>query len=229
MFTILRLDKSFVLALFPIITIAFWVHALFQPSFVPQFYDTSAMPLYQVLLYIIPDHSTWAILVSLCALFFQAYLILDINNRFKLIDRATFIPALLFLLIASSFVGLHQFNAVGFAGIFVTIGISRIFQSYKESNSLKSLFEAALFVSIASLFYFPAIFFEIIILIGLIMLRTFNAREWMATLSGILVPYILVLTYFLFFDKTQVFFQTIEHNITPEADYAYMDVVTLML
>jgi hypothetical protein len=61
-----------------------------------------------------------------------------------------------------------------------------------------------MFIALASLFYFPAIFFFFIIWIALILLRSFNLREWFVPVLGVLFPYLFVFAYYFMADQHSV-------------------------
>ncbi|HTA27923.1 MAG TPA: DUF6427 family protein, partial [Bacteroidia bacterium] len=75
----------------------------------------------------------------------------------------------------------------------------KLISSYMNERALSEVFDAGLFVGIATLFYIPSMLFLILLWIGLLILRTINWREWACTIIGFLVPFLFTFTYNLVF------------------------------
>ncbi|MFH0894140.1 MAG: DUF6427 family protein [Bacteroidota bacterium] len=72
---------------------------------------------------------------------------------------------------------------------------------------MSGLFNTGFYISLASLFYLPSVFFFVVVWIGLLLFRASKATDWMISLSGLIIPYLYVLTYNFWNDNLEVFFR----------------------
>lgn len=121
------------------------------------------------------------------------------NKKFIIINHRTYLPAFLYVLLASSFVPLQRLNPVIFGTLFIFISIYYFFDIYRMDFALEKLFAAGFFIAIASLFWAPFAVFIFILPISLIILRPFIWREWLVGILGFLTPVIFVFVYFFVF------------------------------
>jgi hypothetical protein len=91
-------------------------------------------------------------------------------------------------------------NPVSISVIFLIIAVFKIFDSFKKEGLSYNFFDAALLLSVGSMFYFNMIFLIVIIWIALITLRPFIWREWIFTLIGLLIPYLILFFYYYMMD-----------------------------
>jgi hypothetical protein len=235
---LLRIVKSnspFVLFLFFVLTVALWL-----PSFkgipVAEFsFDYHRMPFYNYLYDFLIDRQTLQIIIALGVLLLQCFLLLKINRKYILLNTQNYLPAIVFIILTSSFIQLQRINPALFAGFFILLTIDQLFSCYRVRYVLDRLFVAGLLVSVASLFYSFSVFFLLIIWISLILLRGFSIREWFVPILGFIFPYLFVFGYYYLSDSDSVnylinlllnnFFQqvTITHyNITYYLFYGFV-------
>ncbi len=200
---LIRLFKSrqqFGIILILILTISFWLPSLifYKPAlFVFDFYPA---PFYRPLQFIEYYYPVASTIFSLVLLIIIGFMLARLNVRFFFIQTRTQLPAFFYILICSSFIPMHRMNPALIGCFFLVLAIYKIFDAYKKEKLCYNFFDAALLVSVASLFYFNYIFFIVIIWTGLILLRPFIWREWIFTIIGILLPYILILSYYYLYD-----------------------------
>lgn len=129
-------------------------------------------------------HSVLSILIiSSCAFYLNAIL-----GRYKLNSKAVFFPALFFILIGSFINEFCELSPALLALPFLIAACARVFSLYKIDHAGGIMFNAGFLISIAALFYFPYLIFFIFLLIGFIIIRPFNIREYLSGLAGVLVP-----------------------------------------
>ncbi len=196
---LIRLFKSrqqFVIILILILAFAFWLPSFLihkTSSFVFDYYPT---PIYRPFQFIEYSYPVIATMFSLVLLITIGFMLARLNVRFFFIQTRTQLPAFFYILICSSFIPLNRLNPALIGCFFVVLAIYKIFDSYKKEKLCYNFFDAALLISVASLFYFNYIFLITVIWAGLILLRPFILREWIFTLVGISIPYILILSYY---------------------------------
>ena len=119
-----------------------------------------------------------AVVLSIC------FLLQQINAQFSFIRVRTFLPSYLFLFIVYAFPEFRVIQPVLFAGLFMLLGIRSIFASFEKSNGMEFAFNAALFLSIASIFYLHILLLVFLVPVGIYIIRgTLNFRAILATVS----------------------------------------------
>ena len=69
----------------------------------------------------------------------------------------------------------------------------RMLNLYNSSQPGSAIFNIGVLIGVASMLYFPAITFSLLMLFALVIMRPFRIREWIVGLIGVTIPY-----YFLF-------------------------------
>ncbi len=132
--------------------------------------------------------SSW-ILMVLFALFFT-----NEFNKIKLNNKIHVFPAFVFVsifLMHYNWWGLHLHYILMFATMYICF---KTYQFAALSKPKATLFAMGIIVGICGLFWFPAHFFLIIIIAGLVRFRAFSIREYLLVLFGISIPYYLLLS-----------------------------------
>ena len=175
----------------PLFAIALWVFGFIHPVPVPPV--KHAMPFYE--LFATPFSNVWlSISVALILVIAEAFFLNYIVNENEILARPSFFPAVLYIIFMSSNKTMLILHPLVFGNFFLMLAIHRLLLSYRKEKAFSHFFDAGFLISIASLFYFPYIVFFPILVVALISLRPFNWREWVISLTGIIVPYILVVT-----------------------------------
>jgi len=108
----------------------------------------------------------------------------------------------------------------------------RIMESYRKTGTAYNYFDAGILISIGSLFYANLIWFGIIMIIGITLLRTGNLKEIFLSISGLITPYLLItgIYYVAGFDL-KAFASDISENltgITPGYNYTRLTIAVLI-
>ena len=83
------------------------------------------------------------------------------------------------------------------SNLFILLAIRRIISLRSNKDIKKKLFDAAFWISIATLFYFWAILFYTLIFIGLILYRIVDVKNYIVPFIGILTVGILSISYMI--------------------------------
>ncbi|OQY05604.1 MAG: hypothetical protein B6I20_00760 [Bacteroidetes bacterium 4572_117] len=186
------------------IAIAFWMKFFTgaNPGIIA---EQGSMPFYNAItnFFLNIDSPFTAKLVSFLLILLQAFLIVTINNHFKLLGYRSYLPALIFIIITVNFTQHQQLQAIHFANIFFLIAWIRLNQAYGKQKALSYYFDASFLIGVASLFYFNMIFLTIILLIHLLLTRSINIKEFTVSFFGLAVVWYLFLAfYYIFYDET---------------------------
>ncbi len=202
------------LLLIPLLAIISWL-----PSFLDMHHHLFLFDSYQTIWYggivNIIRIGFWGSFLALFLIIGQAFYIVSMGTNYILYDARTYLPGFFFVLASACFPEVQRFNPVLFANIFLLIALDKLFDSYKKEGVSFLFFEAALLISIGSFFYPNLIFFLFFLWTSLIILRPFNWREWVFTLIGMAMPYILWAGYYFVMGKNvPEYFQQLWRNIT---------------
>lgn len=171
-------------------------------------------------------------IISIGLLIINALLINALIFRYKIFNLTCQLPGLIYILIACSFEQWSQLSPAMISNTVLILFLDRLFALSREENALVSVFDLGLLVAVGSLFYFPFILQLITFFIGLILLRPFVLREWLAGLIGLLTPYFLSVTYFYWYDSLVTFFNAfIIDSLTnglPEIAFSHSIPIWLM-
>jgi hypothetical protein len=147
--------------------------------------------------------------VSILLVFLQALYFNYLVNFYRILSRSSYLAAFSYILVSSLFVEFTLLTSALMANTFLLIAIGRIFSLYKKDSATAIVFDAAWWVSIASLFFFPYIVFFVFVVAAITVLRPFNAREYFLAAIGLLLPYYFMGVYFFWIDKLPEFLHSL--------------------
>ena len=202
---ILRIFKGTgpgVISLICITLIAFWASALLNPQIPAAFnYETIPMPLYGFLKQITGNNPLVGVIFSFSMVFLMAFLLVNFNTAVFFINERTFFPALIYILFSGLFPQYQLLNPVLPASVFLLLAIRKIMDGYLKPGTAYCFFDAGILISTGSLFYANLIWFGVLLLIGIVLLRTFNLKEIAISILGLLTPYFLTFSLYYVIGK----------------------------
>ena len=132
-------------------------------------------------------------IITFLLLFLQASLFNRISNHHKLLAKPNFLPGMAYMLVTSLFISWNYFSAPLLVNTFMMWIWYRMLNVYNSQQPGSAIFNIGILLGLTSMVYFPAIFFTILLLFALLIMRPFRMREWAVGIIGITIPY-----YFLF-------------------------------
>lgn len=202
-----RSTRFFPLVLLVVIAAAMWIASL---SAGYRVVESNGMPLYDVVLAFLQLLPAWAgPLIGFLLTTSQAIHLNLVLNKHEVLFRDSWLPALLYVVLSGllpPFLWFHPLLLVNSILIFV---LDRIFSLYKNGAPMSLTFDSAFLLSLAALFYLPAVALFIFYFIGIIMLRPFSWREWMVGLLGLLFPFFFAFLYYFLNDALQLFYERV--------------------
>jgi hypothetical protein len=133
----------------------------------------------------------FALLLIVILSVFVVDFIVSKNDLTKRNNYALLLFGLFIALIPNSITQSH----VLLSNLFILFALRRIISLSSKQNIKKKLFDAAFWIAIASLFYFWAILFFIIVLIALIYYSQNDIKNWIIPFSGLITACIIVVSY----------------------------------
>lgn len=147
------------------------------------------------------------VLLTLALTITQALLLNQIINEYGLIGRPSFLPALLYVTLASlilPFLVLSPVMIVNFLSIWM---LQKLLSIYRRGDIKSVMYDLGLIVALGSLIYFPFIAMILLLWLSLYIFRPFNWREWIIPIVGVVTIYFLLGAIYFLLDRTEQFYQ----------------------
>jgi hypothetical protein len=194
-------NSIFSLVILILLTIVLWSRMLFSNIFITSYIPAS--PFYNQLCTLLGNMNIIAFFLCIGMVIFQALLLNNILIENELLPRKTYMAAFLYVLYISSFRDIVVFHPVLIAFLLLSAALFNLMKLYDRKEGYSLVFNIAFFVSLASLFYFPAIVFILFIWACFIVYRLFSWREWFISILGLLLPYLFLGTYYFWTERLQ--------------------------
>jgi len=222
-----------VIFLIAVIFIAVWMSVFIHPAAgVKYSHPGYQMPLYEFMMDLIGSGSFLANMLSFSISAVIIFVIVNFNTTVFFINERTFLPALLFILVVGIFPEYQNLNPALPASLLFILALKRIMASYHKQGIAYNFFDAGILISTGSLFYANLLWFGVIIIIGIVLLRTVNVFELAVTLLGLISPYLITfgLYYVLGYDL-ETLMTIIYNNLfsnTESYSFPRLTIVTLV-
>ncbi len=213
----LKTDQPEMLFFIPVFTALVWLYSFIEAPNYLFVFDPHPMPMARIMEGLCAS-ADWlcylvtALLVILCGL-----MLIRVNTTFILIPDRSYLPAFMFIFLNALYLPLQGFNPVMGGLIFFILAMMKVFRSYHEKRLYTGMLTAGIYLGLASLFYAKFILFLPVLWIGLIILRTFQWREWVFSFIGLALPYVFIFSHdYLAGQSLQGRYYDILTNFRPE-------------
>ena len=133
-------------------------------------------------------------ILTFLLLFAQATLFNRICNHQKIFPKPNYLPAMSYILVTSLIPSWNYFSAPLLINSVMVWVFYRMTTMYNENRATDgAVFNIGALTGLATLLYYPAIAFLLLMFFALLVMRPFRLREWVMSLIGFTTPY-----YFLF-------------------------------
>jgi hypothetical protein len=171
---------------------AVWMSAFLHPSMdTYAVYEKNPMPLYGMLKLAIGNNPLAGVIFSFLLVSSMAFLLVNFNTSVVFISERTFLPSLIYILFTGLFPQFQLLNPLLPASLFLMLTVIRIIDGYHKTGIAYNFFDAGILVSTGSLFYANLIWFGILVIIGIAILRTGSLIEIVLSILGLVTPYAL--------------------------------------
>ncbi len=133
--------------------------------------------------------------ISLFSILLGAFFVNYIAIEQEITSKTNYIPAFLYILFAFSSAKNQDIEPILIANLFLLPSIYFLISSYRQDLALSSCFLAGLFLGLASFFYIYFLILFPIVFIALLILKSFNWREWVLLLIGSGTPLYFYITF----------------------------------
>ena len=199
MLRLLSSKQPAIMLLAAIIAVLLWAKSFIHPAILQD--ANSAMPFYKLVLLILAYKPSVAFYIALVLVTVIASLILRHNTKYILIQERSYLPAFIFIMLSAAFPSIQNMQPILFASILLLLAFEKIIDTYRIDALSYNSFDAAFMVSLGSLFYMPSLFFMLLIWWSLANIRSFNWREWLYSLMGMILPYLLLFAYYYILNR----------------------------
>lgn len=182
--------------------LAVWIRPFIQlRGHFSLYFDLSPMPLYGLISSLIGTNPFPGIILSLSLVSLMSILIVNLNSSLFFINERTFLPAFIYILISGLIPQFQLLNPAIFSALFLMMAIRRIMAAYRIQGTAYSFFDAGILIGIGSLFYANLIWFGILIIVGIALLRPGNAKEIALSVIGLVTPFLMTVGIYYVLDK----------------------------
>lgn len=127
-------------------------------------------------------------LLGVIMLFMQSVYIKAIATRHKLFPRPTYIPSFVFLLLTSIYPPFNGFSETLLLNWLLLGAVDAMFSFTQTTQPRKLIYNAGFLLCVAALFQFSALAFFLLLLVAMVLFRSFNMGEWSVAFMGYTTP-----------------------------------------
>ena len=172
-----------------------WLQPMLNPV-VTTIYNDYPAPLYSLFISLFEGRPFAGIVFSMFLVLVTATYLVNFNTRLFFINERTFLPASFYVLLSGYITSNQVLNPVLPASLLLLVAIDRLTASYRKQGIAYNLFDASMLIGIAALIYTNIIWYYIIIIIGISLFRSFNFREFLISIFGLITPFIILYTFY---------------------------------
>jgi len=133
--------------------------------------------------------------------FVQAVSVNALADECRLMGERNWFPGLFYALTVSALPEFLFVSAPLAALTFVPFSLWRIFNAYQKPNMTAAIFDGALWIAVASLFFPPVLFLSVAAFAGFGVVRVFRLNERFVFLIGTVVPLFLAWLWYFWLNK----------------------------
>jgi hypothetical protein len=194
-----------------------WARAFIAPPLMPG--ASGPVPLYQLLHYLLEGIPLFAVILGFFLNLGSAFYLNYLLTKHEILPKNSSLAAFLFLFLVSYYPVLLTVHPANICLLILLIILERLFASYSRSESLELSYSAGFLISIGAMFYFPFIFFYVLIIIAFILFRTSSLREWMSSFIGLCSPFLFLLVYYFWYDVAGARIAGFFHTFRPVMNF----------
>ena len=161
--------------------------------------------LYEMIFGQVAQNHTLSAILSAILVFIQGLLVNWLINRTRVNPERNWLGPLLYVVVVSAIPDFLFLSAPLVAATFFPLTVRLTFQIYKSNDPTLIVFDTGFLIGVAALFYVPAMWYFLPILLGLAHVRSVKVREIVVFFGGLAVPGFLGWVYALWHNSGSVF------------------------
>ena len=151
-------------------------------------------------------------ILMLILLFFTVFGVDLLDRTYHLSAKNAYVM-LLFTLMLTLFSKIFTDETIVLAHLFILLAFRRLLGLSHETNVKQKLFDAALWISVATLFYSWAVLYFLILYMAILLYAPRNYKNWLIPPVAATAVLLLCYTYFLWFENAPDFLSVFQFNI----------------
>ncbi len=128
-------------------------------------------------------------ILSFILLYLQAIIFNKAVNDQRLLQKPTYIVGMTYLLITSLFADWFILSSSLVASTMLIWVWSKLCMLHNNNHAKTTIYNIGLTIGVACFFYYPAIIFTLLFIVGIGITRPFKLNEWLIGLIGICTPF----------------------------------------
>jgi hypothetical protein len=219
-----------VIILIFIVLLVTWMGAFLHPQMPSDLsFDVKPMPLFNILLRISSFNPLFSTIVAFLVLLLISLLLVNFNTSVFFISERTYLPSLIYALLTAFYTHHQVLSPVLPAAVFLILAVRRIMDSYKIQGTAFPFFDAGMLISVGSLFYASFIWFGLLLIVGIAILRTVSIKEILISLLGLATPiFIFSGFYYIAGKDMNSLLSAVTYNLFTKEMHYNIPVVTLV-
>lgn len=159
--------------------------------------------LYEFFVRFLETNKLLNVIIAFVFLIVQSFLINNVVTSKNLVERYSYMPGFIYAVLMSSSFDMLSLHPVLIANFFLILSLNKILDVFTEDRIYLEVFNAGFLISLATLFYFPAIYLIILAVISLFIYFITNLRRIIAIMLGFFTPFFFIGLYFFMTDQLQ--------------------------
>jgi hypothetical protein len=144
---------------------------------------------------VIQPNPLWLTLIIFLITIFNILLIIQINSKYSIIRVKTFLPVFFFALFISAWKESHLLCLSHLALTIFLLSLLLFMGMYRNKKAVEPAFLGSLLISLTGIINPVYLFLLPITWIGFIILKCFSTRVFLASLMGLLIPWLFYFSY----------------------------------
>jgi hypothetical protein len=138
------------------------------------------------------------------------------NYKFNIIRTKTFLPLFIYALLITTWRESHILIFSHISLSIIIVSMMFFFDMYRNKLAVEQAFLGSLFIGLLSLFNPVFIVIIGIVWLGFVLLNCFSVRAFLASLMGLVIPWIFYVAYHLISSREILIFQHLSIDLTPD-------------
>jgi len=147
------------------------------------------------------------IFIAAILIYIQAIIFNRVVNNHGLLNKPTFLPALLYITGASLFEPFLILSPTLICNFLLILVMDKLLRIGKSPGAIMIMFDIGVIIAIGTLIYFPFVVMLLLIWLSLLLYRSFNWREWVSGLIGFLSIFFFLAVFYYWNDNIAMFYK----------------------
>jgi hypothetical protein len=192
-----------------------------------EIYNIQDNLLYKLIFGDFNNTSIWYTLFNFVLISLGALIINLVSINSEVVSKENLLPAFFYFIFSFSAITSNQLQPILISNLFIMLSLHYLYNSYRIDNALSDLFNVGFLMSMGCCFYTYYVLIVALGVIGLFILKSFNWREWLCFVLGVVLPLLLFMSFAYlngsdFLRPFSLFSNALKHINTPVFSEYYL-------